>query len=54
MYAGDGGGSPLTGASGIGMRAVLLAGPDWHAHRDHNRESDWTGLRIGSLTELAM
>jgi putative hydrolase of the HAD superfamily len=52
VYVGDGGGRELTGASGIGMRAVLLAGPDWHAHRDHNRESDWTGLRIGSLTEL--
>jgi putative hydrolase of the HAD superfamily len=52
VYIGDGGGRELTGASGIGMRAVLLAGPDWHAHRDHNRESDWAGLRIGSLTEL--
>lgn len=52
VYVGDGGGRELTGASGVGMRAVLLAGPDWHAHRDHNRESDWTGLRIGSLTEL--
>jgi len=52
VYVGDGGGRELTGSSGVGMRAVLLAGPDWHAHRDHNRESDWTGLRIGSLTEL--
>jgi putative hydrolase of the HAD superfamily len=52
VYVGDGGGRELTGASGVGMRAVLLAGPDWHAHRDHNRESDWTGERIGSLTEL--
>jgi putative hydrolase of the HAD superfamily len=54
VYVGDGGGRELTGASGIGMRAVLLAGPDWHAHRDHNRESDWPGLRIGSLTELCL
>jgi len=52
VYVGDGGGRELTGASRVGMRAVLLAGPDWHAHRDHNRESDWTGERIGSLTEL--
>jgi putative hydrolase of the HAD superfamily len=52
VYVGDGGGRELTGASGVGMRAVLLAGPDWHAGRDHNRESDWTGLRIGSLSEL--
>jgi putative hydrolase of the HAD superfamily len=54
VYVGDGGGRELTGASGVGMRAVLLAGPDWHAHRDHNRESDWTGERIGSLTELCV
>jgi putative hydrolase of the HAD superfamily len=52
VYIGDGGGRELTGASAIGMRAVLLAGPDWHAHRDHNRESDWAGPRIGSLTDL--
>jgi putative hydrolase of the HAD superfamily len=52
VYVGDGGGRELTGASRVGMRAVLLAGPDWHAHRDHNRESDWAGERIGSLTEL--
>jgi len=54
VYVGDGGGRELTGASRVGMRAVLLAGPDWHAHRDHNRESDWTGERIGSLTELCV
>jgi putative hydrolase of the HAD superfamily len=54
VYVGDGGGRELTGASRVGMRAVLLAGPDWHAHRDHNRESDWAGERIGSLTELCV
>jgi len=52
VYVGDGGGRELTGASAVGMRAVLLAGPDWHEHSDHNREADWTGLRISSLTEL--
>lgn len=52
LYVGDGGGNELTGPSGVGMRAVLLAGPDWQEHRDHNRETGWTGLRIGSLTEL--
>jgi putative hydrolase of the HAD superfamily len=52
VYVGDGGGRELTGASAVGMRAVLLAGPDWHQHSDHNRESDWTGLRISSLAEL--
>jgi putative hydrolase of the HAD superfamily len=54
VYVGDGGGQELTGASAIGMRAVLLAGPDWHAHGDHRRESGWTGPRIGSLTELCL
>jgi putative hydrolase of the HAD superfamily len=52
LYVGDGGGRELTGASAIGMRAVLLAGPDWHQHRDDNREADWAGPRISSLTEL--
>jgi putative hydrolase of the HAD superfamily len=52
LYVGDGGGRELTGASGIGMRAVLLAGPDWHAHRDHRTEADWAGPRISSLLEL--
>ena len=52
VYIGDGGGQELTGASALGMRAVLLAGPDWHAHGDRRRETGWTGPRIGSLTEL--
>ncbi len=52
LYVGDGGGRELTGASGVGMRAVLLAGPDWHEHSDQRRESGWAGLRVGSLTEL--
>lgn len=52
VYVGDGGGRELTGASGIGMRAVLLAGPDWHEHQGRDLESGWTGARIGSLTEL--
>jgi putative hydrolase of the HAD superfamily len=54
VYVGDGGGRELTGASAIGMQAVLLAGRDWYRHRDHNRESDWSGARIGSLTELCV
>ena len=52
VYVGDGGGQELTGSSATGMRAVLLAGPDWHAHGDRRREAGWTGPRIGSLTEL--
>ncbi len=52
LYIGDGGGRELTGASTIGMRAVLLAGSDWHQHRDHRIEADWAGPRISSLTDL--
>lgn len=54
VYVGDGGGQELTGASDVGMRAVLLAGPDWYEHADRRRESGWTGLRISSLTELCV
>ena len=52
LYVGDGGGRELTGSTAAGMRAVLLAGPDWHDHRAYDREEDWDGLRISSLEEL--
>jgi putative hydrolase of the HAD superfamily len=52
VYVGDGGGRELTGASGVGMRAVLLAGADWRQHHAHDEERGWTGPRIASLTEL--
>ena len=52
LYVGDGGGRELTGAAAVGMRPVLLAGPDWHPHGARDREPDWGGERISSLTEL--
>jgi putative hydrolase of the HAD superfamily len=52
LYVGDGGGRELTGSSAAGMHAVLLAGPDWHSHKVYDRESNWSGPRIGSLEEL--
>src|SRR5271165_674611 len=52
LYVGDGGGRELTGATALGMRAVLLAGPDWYPHGARDREPDWTGARISSLLEL--
>jgi putative hydrolase of the HAD superfamily len=52
LYVGDGGGRELTGASAVGMRAVLLAGPDWRPTRTGRQETGWTGPRIASLTEL--
>jgi putative hydrolase of the HAD superfamily len=52
LYVGDGGGRELTGATRVGMTAVLLAGPDWLPNGAIEREGDWAGLRISSLTEL--
>lgn len=52
LYVGDGGGRELTGASSAGMSAVLLAGPDWHPRGAVDREADWAGPRISSLSEL--
>jgi putative hydrolase of the HAD superfamily len=52
LYVGDGGGRELTGSAAVGMWPVLLAGPDWHSHRVYDRERDWTGPRISSLTQL--
>jgi putative hydrolase of the HAD superfamily len=52
LYVGDGGGRELTGAASVGMTAVLLAGPDWVPHGAIDREGDWPGRRIRSLTEL--
>jgi len=52
LYVGDGGGRELTGSTAVGMRAVLLAGRDWHDNRAYDRESNWAGPRISSLDEL--
>ena len=55
LYLGDGGGNELAGASAAGMRAVHLAGPDWHRDGTHERwrpEFSWTGPVLSSLTEL--
>jgi putative hydrolase of the HAD superfamily len=55
LYIGDGGGNELTGASAVGMRAALLAGPDWHQYRvldSRHGDAGWAGPRIASLTEL--
>ena len=52
LYVGDGGGRELSGATGVGMRAVLLAGPDWSRNRALNAEVGWIGPQISSLAEL--
>lgn len=52
LYVGDGGGSELTGARAAGMRAVLLAAGDWASSAVYEREMEWDGDRISSLTDL--
>jgi len=50
LYVGDGGGHELTGASGCGMRAVMLRADDWPANVARGREDDWPGTRVPSLS----
>ena len=52
MYIGDGGGRELTGASGCGMRAVMLRADDWAVNVAHTREDDWPGPSIPSLSAV--
>jgi putative hydrolase of the HAD superfamily len=52
LYIGDGGGRELTGASRCGMTAVMLRADDWHANAAHNREDDWAGPEVPSLTAV--
>jgi putative hydrolase of the HAD superfamily len=49
LYVGDGGGRELTGASGCGMRAVMLRAEDWPGNVAHSREDDWAGPVVTSL-----
>jgi putative hydrolase of the HAD superfamily len=52
VYIGDGGGNELTGASGCGMRAYMLRASDWAENDAHEREDDWPGPVIPSLTAV--
>ena len=50
------GGNELAGATAVGMRAVLLAGPDWHYNRSFSTwrgDANWAGPTLTSLTELS-
>lgn len=55
MFLGDGGGRELTGASAVGMEAVLLRVPgEEHTWFDENYRLDaleWTGARIVAIEE---
>jgi putative hydrolase of the HAD superfamily len=52
LYVGDGGGNELTGASGCGMRAVLLRADDWHTSTAHDREVGWQGEAVSTLSQV--
>ncbi|HEX3779137.1 MAG TPA: HAD family hydrolase [Pseudonocardiaceae bacterium] len=51
LYVGDGGSNELTGATKVGMRAVLIADENWlGAHRFDT--DDWQGETIHRLAEV--
>jgi putative hydrolase of the HAD superfamily len=52
LYVGDGGGNELTGASRCGMRAYMLRATDWADNDAHQREDDWPGPTLPSLTAV--
>jgi putative hydrolase of the HAD superfamily len=52
LYVGDGGSNELTGASAVGMTAVLLDATDRGDTLVHGREVGWAGPRIASLAEV--
>lgn len=53
LYVGDGAGRELTGASALGMRAILIRDPgDDTDSRYASREDDWSGDRISYLREI--
>jgi putative hydrolase of the HAD superfamily len=52
FYVGDGGGRELSGARATGMTAIRLAAPDLAGHLVFDREAEWTGASVESLTDL--
>jgi putative hydrolase of the HAD superfamily len=54
VYVGDGGSQELTGASAVGMRAVLLSDPGEQGNPDIHRidAQEWAGARISELNEI--
>jgi putative hydrolase of the HAD superfamily len=52
LYIGDGGGGELTGASGVGMTAVMLRADDWAVNAAYSREDDWAGPALSSLAQV--
>jgi putative hydrolase of the HAD superfamily len=53
LYVGDGGGRELSGARSVGMTAVRLAAPDLTGHLVFDREPEWPGASVTSLSAAA-
>ena len=53
LYVGDGGGRELSGARSVGMTAVRLAAPDLTGHLVFDRELNWSGPTVTSLSAAA-
>ena len=49
LFVGDGGSDELTGATNVGMDAVLIRAPD---DTENGDREDWRGARISSLDEV--
>ena len=52
LYVGDGGSHELTGAAAVGMTPVRLAAPDLANHLVFDADTNFTGRRVRSLTEV--
>jgi putative hydrolase of the HAD superfamily len=52
LYVGDGGSRELTGAAAVGMTPVRLAAPDLADHLVFNRDEDFAGTSVPSLTAV--
>ena len=49
LFIGDGGSGELTGATNVGMEAVLIRTPD---DTENGEREDWRGVRISSVSEV--
>jgi putative hydrolase of the HAD superfamily len=52
LYIGDGSSRELTGASGVGMRAVIIRAPEEVADAHTIEREEWRGPSVSSLTEV--
>jgi putative hydrolase of the HAD superfamily len=52
LYVGDGGSHELSGASAVGMTAVRLSAPDLGGHLVFDRDDEWSGDQVDSLTDV--